>query len=302
MKKFCFSFTLFFLFSISFFAQDATYKIEFISNWSSSTHPTDYPDGAHWSSLIGTTHKDVSAFLELGVIATDGVEQVAESGGITIIKQEINTLITAGGAYEIIGGTGFELGTGLGTITINSVNVDADFPNITLLTMIAPSPDWIAQISNLKLTDGNDNWQTSISVDVYATDAGTDSGATYNSPNADTNPRQNISSLQNTLPFSDQIVGSFVFTLEQVLSVTTNELENSISVFPNPNQGRIFINNSGNNILEKATIYATNGRKIKEFTTITNQNSFDINTLSKGLYFLKINSVKGSITKKLLIK
>lgn len=279
MKKHSFSFVLFILFSTSIFAQDATYKIEFISNWSSTTHPTDYPSAtAHWSPLIGTTYKDVSAFLELGVTTTNGVEQVAKSGGTSIITQEINILIASGSAYELISGSG--LGTGPGTITINDVNVDADFPNITLLSMIAPSPDWIAQVNNLKLTDVNDNWLTSISVDVYATDAGTDSGTTYNSADAGTNPRDNITSLQNTLPFSDQIVGTFVFTLEQVLSVSTNELENSIFVYPNPNKGRIFINNSGNNILEKATIYTANGRKVKEFTTITNQNSLNVNTLN----------------------
>ena len=301
MKNLNFSFILFILFTISIFAQDATYKIEFISNWSNTTHPTDYPStSAHWSPLIGTTHTNAAQFLQFGLVASPGVEQVAETGATSIITTEINAIIIGGLAYKIINGSG--LGSGLGTITINNVGVVSGFPYISLLTMIAPSPDWIAQISNLKLTDVSDNWQTSISVDVYATDAGTDSGTTYSSANADTNPSDNISSLQNTFPFSDQIVGSFVFTLEQVLSVSTNELENSISVYPNPNQGRIFINNSGNNILLKATIYTTNGRKVKEFTTITNLNSLDVNTLTKGLYFLKLNSDKGSITKKIVIQ
>lgn len=301
MKNLNFSFILFILFPISIFAQDATYKIEFISNWSSTTHPTDYPStSAHWSPLIGTTHTNAAQFLQFGLVASPGVEQVAETGVTSIITTEINALIVGGLAYKIINGSGLALG--LGTITINNVGVISGFPYISLLTMIAPSPDWIAQISNLKLTDVSDNWQTSISIDVYATDAGTDSGTTYSSVNADTNPPDNINSLENTFPFSNQIIGTFVFSLEQVLSVSTNELDNSISIYPNPNQGRIFINNSGNNILEKATIYATNGRKVKEFTTITNQNSLDINTLTKGLYFLKLNSDKGSITKKLVIK
>lgn len=300
MKNHYFSFVLFILFSTSLFAQDATYKIEFISNWSSATHPTDYPSTAHWSSLIGTTHTNAAQFLQFGLVASPGVEQVAETGGTSIIKTEINALIFGGLAYKIINGP--SLGSGLGTITISNVGVISSFPYISLLTMIAPSPDWIAQVSNLKLTDASDNWLTSLSVDVYATDAGTDSGLTYDSEDADTNPADIISSLQNTLPFSDQIVGTFVFTLEQVLSISINQLENSISIYPNPNQGRIFINNSGNNILEKATIYSTNGRKIKEFTLIANQTSLDVNTLTRGLYFLKLNSTKGSLTKKLVVQ
>jgi len=75
MKKLVIPLT-FFLLTTSFLgAQDAVYKIEFISNWSSATHPNDYPAGsAHWSSLIGTTYKDASAFIEFGITATDGVE------------------------------------------------------------------------------------------------------------------------------------------------------------------------------------------------------------------------------------
>jgi len=301
MKSLYFSFILFFLFSISIYAQDANYKIEFISNWSSATHPTDYPSGtAHWSPLIGATHTNAVQFLELGLVASPGVEQVAETGGTSLITAEINALIFGGLAYEIINGSG--LGSGLGTITVNNVGVLSGFPYISLLTMIAPSPDWIAQINNLKLTDASDNWLTSISVDVYATDAGTDSGTTYNSANADTNPPDNISSLQNTFPFSSQIVGTFVLTLEQVLSVSTDELENSISVYPNPTTGKIFINTSENNILEKAIIYASNGKKVKEFTNMTTQNSLDVNTLTKGLYFLKLSSDKSTIIKKIVLQ
>jgi hypothetical protein len=282
-------------------AQDATYKIEFLSNWSSATHPNDYPSGsAHWSPLIGTTHKDVASFIGTGMIATDGVEEVAESGATTILTQEINTLISAGTAYELINGSG--LGSGPGTIIINDVNVDANFPNITLLTMIAPSPDWIAMLSNLKLTDASDNWLTSISVDVYVTDAGTDAGTTYTSTDANINPRININSLQNTPPFSDQIIGTFTFTLQQVLSVSNNTLENNISLYPNPTKGTVIIKNLGTVTIENAEIYATNGKKLREYNKINSQQNLELNSLPSGLYFLKLNSDKGSITKKIIIQ
>ncbi len=283
------------------FAQDAVYKIEFISNWSSTAHPTDYPTGsAHWSPLIGTTHKDATPFFQLGILASDGVEQVAETGGTSTITQEINAIIGNGNAYEVIEGSG--LGTGPGTITINDVNVDADFPYISLITMIAPSPDWVAQINNEKLTENNGDWKTSISVDVYATDAGTDNGTTYTSANDDTNPAENMSSLENTAPFSDQIIGIFVFTLQQVLSVDNNVLQNAISIYPNPNNGNININNIGNIVLEKAEIYTITGKKVKVFNNISNQKSLTFNSLKSGLYFLKLDSNKGGIIKKLMIQ
>ncbi len=295
------SIVIYFFFLNITIAQDAVYKIEFISNWTSTAHPTDYPSSsAHFSPLIGMTHKDATPFLQLGMLATDGVEQVAETGGISIITQEINAVITSGNAYGIINGSG--LGSGTGTITIDNVNADTNFPYISLLTMIAPSPDWIAQINNLKLTDVSNNWLTSISVDVYATDTGTDNGTTYTSANADTNPAENISSLQDTAPFSDQIVGSFKLTLQEVLGVDENLLQHSIAIYPNPSSGKIFIRNFGSITLKNAVIYDITGKTVKEFHNLANEKSLNFDSLRNGLYLLKLNSNKGSITKKLIIQ
>jgi len=283
------------------YAQDATYKIEFISNWSSGTHPTDYPSGAHWSALVGTTHNTNISFFEIGKPATNGIEKVAESGSNTAFINEINTSITNGDAYEVIEGDG--LSSGPGTIRINTVNVDRNFPNISLISMIAPSPDWVAQINNLKLTDANDNWKMLLNIDVYATDTGTDNGVTYGSDDADTSPAENISSLENITPFSDQIIGTFKLTLLQVLAVPNNELKNAFAIYPNPSNGEIFIHNFKNNILlEKAEIFTIEGEKLRSFNQISNQNSLALHTLKSGLYFLRIATNKGSIIKKIILK
>ncbi|MDH5413716.1 MAG: spondin domain-containing protein, partial [Flavobacteriaceae bacterium] len=277
------------------------YRIEFISNWSSTAHPTDYPtSSAHWSPLIGTTHKNASAFLQLGLLASDGVEEVAETGGTTIITQEINLLIAAGLAFEVINGSG--LSTGLGTITVNDVGVDLEFPHITLITMIAPSPDWVAQINNLKLTDTDNNWMPSISMDVYATDAGTDSGVTYTSPNADTNPAENISSLQNTLPFSDQIVGTFVFTLQEVLSIEDNLFQNSISIYPNPTSGKVYLNTKGEFDISKVEIFDLNGRNLRSYQELRNREFLVLHDFKSGVYLLRMHFDNNILTKKIIIK
>ncbi len=292
---------VFLLFFNTTYSQDAVYKVEFISNWSSTTHPTDYPSNAHWSKLVGTTHNTSISFFEIGQLATDGVEDVAESGSNTAFINEINTSITNGNAYEVIEGGG--LSSGPGTITIDNVNVDANFPLISLITMIAPSPDWVAQINNLKLTDDDNDWKTSISIDVYATDAGTDNGTTYASDDDDTSPAANISSLEDTAPFSDQIVGTFKFTLQQVLAVENHELKNAFAIYPNPSNGEIFIRNFKNNILlEKAEIFTIEGKKLLSFNQISNQNSLALHTLKSGLYFLRIATNKGSIIKEIILK
>ncbi len=282
-------------------AQKAVYKIEFISNWSSTSHPTDYPSGsAHWSALVGASHNSSISFFEIGQLASDGVELVAEAGNNSIITDEINASITNGNSYEVIEGSG--LSSGPGTITINDVEFDMDFPLVSLITMIAPSPDWVAQINNVKITDNNNNWITSISLDVYATDVGTDNGTTYGSGDDDTNSPANISSLKETAPFSDQIIGTFTFNLQEVLAVKNQELEKSISIYPNPSNGKVFINNSGFQTIEKAELYAVNGKKVKEYFDLSDKNSLDFSSLQKGLYFLKVASNNGSIVKKVVLR
>ena len=301
MKKLILLLILSLFVSTTNYSQDAVYKIEFISNWSGTAHPTDYPTGsAHWSPLIGTTHKNASAFLQLGLLASDGVEQVAETGGTTIITQEINLLIAAGLAFEVINGSG--LASGLGTITVSDVGVDADFPHITLITMIAPSPDWVAQINNLKLTDTDNNWLPTISMDVYATDVGTDNGTTYTSANADTNPAEIISSLQNTLPFSDQIVGTFVFTLQEVLSIEDNLFQNSISIYPNPTNGKVYLNRNKEFDISRVEIFDLNGRNLRSYQELDGRDFLVLHDIKSGVYLLRMYSDNAVSTKKIIIK
>lgn len=298
MSRFLNSFLIFVLFNSFVFAQDAVYSLDFISNWTSSQHPTDYPTAAHWSTLVGTTHNNSVSFWGFGQFASPGVKDVAELGVRTNIVSEINTSITNGNAYQLL-----EFPLGLGTLfSFEGINIDANFPYISLMSMVAPSPDWLAEIHNVKLTDGSGNWLPTLTVNVYATDAGTDSGATYMSADLATIPPQPISSLQNVLPFSDKIVVTFSFVLDQILSVGDAELQNSISIYPNPSKGEIFINNSGNSILENAEIFDVTGKKLKKYYNLSNEKNIRFNTLESGLSFLKVNSNKGSTVKKLIIK
>jgi hypothetical protein len=300
MKKRYISLLVFLSFSFYSSGQGAIYTIEFISNWSSAAHPTNYPALPSWSPLIGVTHNTNITFYGIGQVATNGVEQVAENGRTDFFINEINTSIGNGNAYKSIEGS--DLASGLGTITVNNVDVDINFPYISLMTMIAPSPDWIAQISGVKLTDAGNNWMPSISIDVFPTDAGTDSGTTYMSANMDTNPKDPMSSLENMFPFSNQIIGTYVLTLTETLSVADIELSNSILVYPNPLTDKVFIEILGNDFLKSVEIYSSTGRKVKNFKTFDRLTMLDLNSLDSGLYFMKLNSNIASTTRKLIIR
>jgi len=298
MLKYIFTFFIFCQFHSNIIAQDAIYSLDFISNWNNITHPTDYPPAAHWSRLVGATHNTNVSFWNFGELASQGVEDLAEEGLTAVIEQEINVAITNENAFGII-----NLPLGFGTVfTFEYISVSADFPYISLMTMLAPSPDWLAEIHNVKFTDDFGNWKNNITISVYATDAGTDNGTTFHSPDSDTNPPENISSLQNILPFSDQIIAQFVFDLSIILNVDDVTFQNSISLYPNPTNGTIFINNLGYETLTKAEIFDITGKNIMKFNNFYNQKSININSFKTGLYFLKIYSNSGSIVKKIIKK
>ena len=187
----------------------AVYSVVFDATWSAATHPTDYPRGAHFSPLIGAVHDDGVRFWASGETATPGIESMAETGGTSTLRSEIRAQMPAT-AHSIISGPG--LSTSPARTTISSVVVRGDYPLVTLVTMIAPSPDWFVGVSGLSLMDDLGQWVDELQVTLYPYDSGTDDGTTYTSANADSSPRQPIRSLRGTTPFSDAPIGTFTFT------------------------------------------------------------------------------------------
>jgi hypothetical protein len=88
----------------------------------------------------------------------------------------------------ILAGNGLDRSPG--TVSL-SFEVTRSHPLVTLVTMVAPSPDWFVGVHDLNLIQNGD-WVSSLTVDLDPYDAGTDSGTTYQSPDRETNPRQTI--------------------------------------------------------------------------------------------------------------
>ncbi len=62
---------------------------------------------------------------------------------------------------------------------------------VSVVTMIAPSPDWFVGVSALPmLQDGV--WVDEVVVELWPYDAGTDSGESYASGNSATNPAEAV--------------------------------------------------------------------------------------------------------------
>ena len=90
------------------------------------------------------------------------------------------------------------------------------------------------------------------------------------------------------------------FELEQELNTINNELEAVVA--PNPFSDQIFIKTNSGISIQTISILDYNGRIIKNYNHIKSPNIY-INTteISKGVYFLKINT-KNNYTYKRLIK
>jgi len=87
--------------------------------------------------------------------------------------------------------------------------------------------------------------------------------------------------------------------LTDVLNTESNNLNHTITVSPNPvkNVANIV---SSTTILKSIQLYDLKGRLIKDSSVDYKEYSMDISNIDDAVYFLKINTEKGSITKKIV--
>ncbi len=266
------------------------YDITFTSIWNANDHTT-VPSGAHWSKLVGATHKTANAFLETGKLATTGIKNVAEFGSNSNFNSEVSAKITAGEADQYINGP--SLGSATGDMLITDLVVAKDFPLVTLVSMIAPSPDWIINVNSHSLLDANGGWKTSEVIDVFAYDAGTDSGTDYTSSNSVTSPFQAISKITGT-PINGNKMGTLTITLKTPLSVNAHRL-NQVKAYPNPvSNGKINLVNLEGISVSKLEIYNASGSRLKTMSEITHGDALavDIPDVATGIYFIRLTDTK----------
>jgi hypothetical protein len=166
----------------------ARYVVTFQSTWSRATHPDDWPDDAHYSGLIGGTHSSRVSFWQEGQLASPGIQLMAEKGRKSPLDQEVAAAIAAGHAQFILSGDAL---SGSPRSVSLEFEIGVNFPLVTLVTMVAPSPDWFVGVSGLSLLP-NGQWAEEIVATVFPWDAGTDSGVTYAAENFASVPPQPI--------------------------------------------------------------------------------------------------------------
>ena len=189
-------------------AQSATYRVTFEGKFTASALASgvSVPSGEHFTTLIGAVHNDSVTFWSSGGTASAGIESMAEVGGTSALKSEINASSNALAVIEKSLPSG-----GTPTATVD-FTVTTAHPLVTLLSMIAPSPDWFVGVSGLSLrNDADDGWQPSLTVDLFPYDAGTEEGTEFSLSNAATSPQGTIASIKGTGKFSNEPIATLSF-------------------------------------------------------------------------------------------
>jgi hypothetical protein len=189
----------------------AQYRLTFEATWSAATHPTDFPPNPHFSGLIGAAHRPGVRLWQVGELASPGIKSMAETGVKGPLGDEVDGLIAAGDACVKISGEGIHPSPGKVTVVFE---VGEDCPAVSVVTMIAPSPDWFVGVSALNLLEDG-VWVDEKVVELFPYDAGTDSGVSYTSPDLPTASPEGIFMIEGgPLLVGDSVIplGTFTFT------------------------------------------------------------------------------------------
>ncbi len=284
----------------------ATYDISLTTIWNTTSH-TSVPGGAHWSPLIGATHNTTNEFLNIGDLATLGIKNVAEIGNNSEFINEINSAIGASKADKVLQ-DGFSPSAGNNSnASFSGITISEFFPLVTLVSMVAPSPDWFIAINSLNMRSGNptvnNGWKETFTMDVFAYDAGTDNGTDYGSGDAPSSPFVPVTMVSG-FPINGNKMATITFTYKSSTLGIDDALIKRLKVYPNPATEVINITNFSPNSIETIELYNILGKRVNA-TISRSENAISINVknLQSGVYILNINKVEGnSTTRKVIIE
>ena len=161
-------------------AQTVRYRVVIDNTWSNETHPAGAFPGIendpHFSWCGGGTHNDQILFWQVGEPTSPGMTQMAEDGRTFALEVEFDTAIDAGNAGSFFPWRSWVCPDGVvqgscGTDT-REFEIHEDFPLVTLVSMLGPSPDWFVGVAGLPLKE-NGEWLSQVVVDLHPYDGGT---------------------------------------------------------------------------------------------------------------------------------
>jgi len=92
-----------------------------------------------------------------------------------------------------------------------------------------------------------------------------------------------------------------LYTEANPTTAISNELENKVSVFPNPAQGKFTLElTEGENA--QVEMFDMQGKSVLSQKVSEKESDFEVSSFAKGLYVLRVTNDKGVFTKKMLLE
>ena len=118
---------------------------------------------------------------------------------------------------------------------------------------------------------------------------------------SDPNKASNNNPPYNTWTINfDDFFTSYSFSSNCVLSVDDFKYLNSLSIYPNPIQDNLNIENPKQIYIDKVDIFNMTGKKVKSFSSF--DNPINVESLEQGIYFIKVMSENRTKTFKVMKK
>jgi hypothetical protein len=152
-----------------------TYVAEVYVTWNSESPA--WPDkDAHFSWMGGATHNANVKFWEIGTLASPGIDLMSITGLTTDLILEIQAEVDNGNAENIISRRHWFCPRGLFhrlcREPIFEFEVTKEFPLVSMVSMLGPSPDWFIGTESLSMVDNNGRFIPAITYELYPYDAG----------------------------------------------------------------------------------------------------------------------------------
>lgn len=180
-------------------AETVTYQLTFTRTWEVSNFPTNFPENSHFSPLVGLTHNQDGFIFKPDTTASAGIVSMAETGSKSSLKNEISTIQNAGNSNYLIDESGVSGSAKSVTFTFEA---SQQYPLLSVVSMVAPSPDWFIGLESFPLFTDN-QWIDSQIIQLKVYDAGSDSGTRFSSVNQATSPAESIMLLTSDPSDSD---------------------------------------------------------------------------------------------------
>lgn len=164
---------------------EARYTIEITGKWTKPDFTV--PSGVHFTNFAGMVHKNNTSLWQENMLASTGIENVAETGNTSVLLLEIDSIIREKKALSLI----YFTPPGSVSAKTASVYCNSEFSFISFISMIAPSPDWFIGVNSFNLYK-NEQWVNDTLIPLYVHDAGTEEGDIFGYNNPSTSPKQPI--------------------------------------------------------------------------------------------------------------